>query len=1130
MQTALIRKYSNRAIVLGSIAALGLSLSAGSAFAQEEEQTVEEIVVTGSRIARDPNLTGALPIQSLDSEQIQMSGEFSITDIINDIPALLSSTSSESSIDAGDDFDDGVNVLDLRGLGEERTLVLVNGRRHVGGLQGSGAVDVGTIPIRLVDRIEVLTGGASAIYGADAVTGVVNFIMKDNYEGFGVDVNYGISGDGDGQQMAITATWGTNFANDRGNFVISVDYRDDQGLSMADRPGALFGTGGDWDNPALAFQIGEISGTTPLFEQYFNFTNTGLINYGLAIPTATDFVADYNLAFPATPITEASLNTAELALISRAATAPSSAVLPEVTFPFTSNYGYVSPGIVSQPSQPFGTFGFDTNTPIDLDGNGVPDCQDSFTGWFSGEVPGFPIGGCWRVDANGNYAPIQDGLISDGFSGFGGDSYDVYRQDYLDFLLPDEKLSINLMAHYDVSDSSTLFGEFKYVDQKVETHIGNETFWDLIPGYADNPFVPAFFAPVLASAGGVSITLDPHMFDPQRKTERETIRTVVGIEGELGNEWGYELSANYGRYEQEINRSNIIVIDRWFAALDAVTDPATGSPACRSSVDPTAPGLNTPFQIPLYEEGYFTFTPGDGQCAPLNIWSGRAGVTQAARDFVLTSTFDNLVIDQFVLSAILTGDSADWFELPAGAISFAVGAEYRDESSKATFDPAQRGVIPAGAPFPAGTQISDHSTLNESLTFRPNFAVRNETGSYDVMDVFLEASIPLLVDRPGARELTLDLAARFSDYSTIGQTTTWKTNIIWAPIDSLAFRGTYSEAVRAPNITELFGPQIGNNFRPRDPCDANIITGIGTGDPGLAADIEANCVAALQAIGFDPFDPVTGNYAFFDPLTASFGGIQGGNPNLTEETAETFTAGFVYQPEFLPGLSVTVDYWDILIDDAIEEPSAQSIVDGCYHGAALNPIFCDLFRRNTNAASAQFGGFIFIQQATINFAKLETSGIDFAVNYKFEIGAHGFDATVQGSSVDELNRFQNPSDLTEINPELGEINRPELAGNVFLTWSYGDWQVGWQSQFMDTQLVGPAGSVEIETAQALFGRAVFMDDFWQHDINARYLWNDNVMIYGGIKNITDEQPFISENAFPASPRGTFFFVGVDWQM
>ena len=207
--------------IISILVASGLSLFSGIVPAQEEEP-VEEITVTGSRISRDANLSGALPVQTIGAQEIQLSGEFSLADVVNDIPALLSSTTSESSIDDVD-FSDGANILNLRGLGANRTLVLVDGRRHVGGVQGTAAVDVGSIPMRLVDRVEVLTGGASAIYGADAVTGVVNFILKDDYEGLNLDASYGTSSRGDAAQTTLTATWGTNFANDRGNIAVSVD-------------------------------------------------------------------------------------------------------------------------------------------------------------------------------------------------------------------------------------------------------------------------------------------------------------------------------------------------------------------------------------------------------------------------------------------------------------------------------------------------------------------------------------------------------------------------------------------------------------------------------------------------------------------------------------------------------------------------------------------------------------------------------------------------------------------------------------------------------------------------------------------------------------------------------------------
>ena len=1107
MRLTLIKRWLTHVSAFSGFAALVMSLTSGSAVAQEDEP-LEEITVTGSRIARDPNLSGALPVQSVGEQEIQMSGEFDITDVVNDVPALLTSISAEQSFETAEtNVNDGANILNLRGLGANRTLVLVDGRRHVGGVQGAASVDVGSIPMRLIERVEVLTGGASAIYGADAVTGVVNFILKDDYEGFSVDASYGMSSEGDGNQTAITATWGTNFANDRGNFAVSVDWRTDDGLLARERDnGVLIGTARDWVNPELRFQQGDIDGSMSNFSNYYNYANTGLINYGLNIPTAEDFVADYNAEFPGSPITVGDLTPGELSLIDRAANAEARAVLPGRTFPFTSGYGYIAPG------NAFTFGGFDTASSPDLDGNGVPDCADSYTGWFGNQAI---VGGCWNVGENGGIAPVRDGLVATGFQGFGGDSLNTIQQPNGVLLLPDDKISVNLLGSFDISDRSSVFAEVKYATQETDRLAVTSSFWDLILGAPDNPYLPPELQQTAIDAGGLSITIDPSGFDRRIETERETFRAVLGIEGEFENSWGYELSAVYGRFESDVSSSNGMINDRWFAATDAVTDPATGQPACRVEVDPTAPAQNTPFEIPAYEAGYYSFTPGAGQCVPLNIWNGRPGMSQQAMDWVTVDQWDNLVMDQFVLAGFVTGDTADWFELPAGAISFAAGFEYRDESSDATFDPYQRGVIPSGSVLPAGSNINDVSA-NTSLTFRPQIAIRNESGSYDATDVFLETSIPLLADVTAARELTLEAAIRLSDYSTIGETTTWKTNLIYAPVDSLSFRGTYSEAVRAPNINELFGPEVGTSFRPVDPCDFNQIEAIRLDDPQLADNFESNCIADLTSIGVDTDPGGTGGYSFVDPLSASFGGVQGGNPDLVEETAETITYGFIFQPDFLEGFSLTVDYWDIAIEDAIESVTSQNIVDGCYQGTGLNPNFCNLFTRNPDNNSPQAGGFTFLRSTSINFAAIESSGIDFSANYGFDIGEHSFDITVAGTHVNEMDFFTNPSDLNDVNPELGEMQRPELAGNIFLGWEFGNFGIGWQSQYQDTQLLN---FLEIETAEALYGSVVFQDEFWQHDINARWYMNDQTMIYGGVRNITDEVPFITERAFPASARG-----------
>jgi iron complex outermembrane receptor protein len=657
------------AAAVASLVTAGITTGSSGALAQEDnggDVLLEEVVVTGSRIQRDPNAIASQPVTAVNAEDIQLSGEFSITDVINDVPSLFSSNTSENSIDGNNGADDGTNTLNLRGLGAARTLVLVDGRRHVAGVAGTQAVDVGSIPVKLIERVEVLTGGASAVYGADAVTGVVNFILKDDYEGFDVDVMTGISSEGDANQSSLAAIWGRNFSNGRGNIAVALDYRRDEGLKAGERgaDGPLIGSGRDWVNPDLRFQQGDITGDTPNFQQYFNYANTGLTDFGLPIPSQEQFIADYQAEFGMAP----AITAAEEALFAQAANAPQRAVEVGRTFPFTSGYGYIIPG------NPFTFEGFDPEVPIDLDGNGRGDCLDSFTGYNSvfGAASFGVVGGCWNVNADGTYRPVRDGRVAGNFQGFGGDSFNTIQRADSFIITPEEKATVNLVSHYDLNERMSVFGEVKYSWQENENEERPTSFWDLLFGAPDNPFLPAFIQPVANEVGGVAITVDPIGIRPgTRVTERETARIVAGIEGTFANGWTYELSGNYGRFNQTIDRSSEVIVDRFFAAIDAVTDPATGQPACRSSVDPNAPAQTTPFDIPAWNPGYYSFTPGDGSCVPLNIWAGDTGITQQALDFVTRSTTTESTLEQTVFSGFIGGDTEDFFSLPAGPISFA---------------------------------------------------------------------------------------------------------------------------------------------------------------------------------------------------------------------------------------------------------------------------------------------------------------------------------------------------------------------------------------------------------------------------------------------------------------------------
>ncbi|QNO27057.1 TonB-dependent receptor [Sphingopyxis sp. OPL5] len=197
-----------------------------------DENTDRAIVVTGSRISR-PTLESSVPLTSVDVGELTDTGDVSLGDALNDLPSLRSTFSQGNSTRFIGTA--GLNILDLRGLGISRTLVLVNGKRHITALPGDYLVDVNTIPVDLLERVDIVTGGNSAIYGSDAVAGVVNFITKRNFEGMNLRAQGGVSSRGDRGNLFVSGTWGKNFADGRGNIAVSAEYAESNPLYFTDR-------------------------------------------------------------------------------------------------------------------------------------------------------------------------------------------------------------------------------------------------------------------------------------------------------------------------------------------------------------------------------------------------------------------------------------------------------------------------------------------------------------------------------------------------------------------------------------------------------------------------------------------------------------------------------------------------------------------------------------------------------------------------------------------------------------------------------------------------------------------------------------------------------------------------------
>ncbi|MGH8168133.1 MAG: TonB-dependent receptor domain-containing protein, partial [Woeseiaceae bacterium] len=567
--------------------------------------------------------------------------------------------------------------------------------------------------------------------------------------------------------------------------------------------------------------------------------------------------------------------------------------------------------------------------------------------------------------------------------------------------------------------------------------------------------------------------------------DRETFRIVAGIQGDFWDSWSWEGAVNYGRTNEDV-LSHTLLPDRYFASLDVVLD-ANGNPVCRSEVDPdwTLDTFNTGsiFGAP----GINTFTPGDGSCVPGNPF-GRGNFSAAAQDFIAPFAAFNDEITQKVLSVIVTGDSERWFALPAGAVGLAAGVEYREEESESIPDAFEQ------AGFYFNSQTSAIS------------------GDYSVTEFFVETSVPLLAEVAFARELTVDAAYRLSDYDlAVGQTNSWSGGFSWTPIADLRLRGTVSRAVRAPNIFELFSPQTGANFNlDIDPCDQDAIDALAVSDPATAAQRAANCAA----------DPLVGPN-FQNPLTSNFPGVQGGNPDLTEETSDTTTFGIVVSPRFLEGLTFTVDRWEIEIEDAIALIDDEDILRGCYDGPALDPTFCDLFTRISDPISGFFGGLNFLQTGQVNYAALETSGYDAEVLYDIEAFGGTVSLRANATWLDELVEFRSALDPTLGDDEKSEMLRPEWAGNFNARWITDRLTIGYYGRYLGNQLHRLVEENEAES----FDNA-WSGSLWIHDLSGSFAINESYTIYGGIQNVTDEDPFITQPSFPTGTRGRYLFFGV----
>lgn len=996
---------AKKAILMTSSLLAGLVAASGALAQQSATNTTNELVVTGSRIPR-PNLEQPTPVAVLSQQVIQNAGPQSLGDIISQLPeAGFTGTLRANSNNFGNGA--GVSSIDLRNLGLSRTLVLVDGQRHVAGDVTTNAVDINSIPKALVDHVEVTTGGASALYGSDAVSGVVNIILKKRFEGLEFNAQAGGYDNGFGAKYSADLTAGRTFLDGKLNVVVSGFWSKEAGIDARNLPQA---------------------------HNYGSITNPADINGPL-----------------------------------------------DPTF-------YSSPPPIRNNHVPDAIWVQNVGSEF-VTANGALLNANSFTPQFS-------------FDKNGHLVPVpvRTGFNSFAFGQLPANCADCFfPEDFEQETSPFESKGGDIRLNYDFTEHLHGTLDAKFVQTDTQNNIQPSFSFGDFQLQPDNAFIQPDLRAALAGTAPGDYPFIAKFLNPGRDEElrRRTFRIVAGLNGEfdvgLANvKW--DAAVNYGQMDGHFVNSSLEILNNFAAALDSVIDPATGRPACRINVA-SAPQTGI----------------GAGAaagCVPYNPFGQQNSAAAFAYSFGAFATDDKLT--QQVANVNASFDSSRFFNLQGGPIGVAVGAEYRMERTRSISDPA----------------------LVQGLT--ENLG-SNSAGGYNVTEGYIEVNLPLFKDYgPFLKALSVDAAYRGANYSTVGSVGAYKFGFEYEPVEWFKLRGTYSRAIRAPNITEAFEPSTPGFFNIVDPCSTENI--------GANVNYAKNCAAAGLPAGF------------VASTNASITGTTSGNPNLDPEKSISYTLGFVLTPTITPGLSITLDYYSIKIKNAITNVAAQDIINNCYGSAAgLDPTFCSLFTRgndqNINSVSTTF----------VNASKLFTDGYELQVAYKTDVTPltsrwewtkpldGSLDLQLTANYIDHLRNFPFQSDPTNVHILDGVLNNninapgaepsPHLRALANATYSQGPATVSWQVRYIGKGARFNRDSTSADGSEAFnvpFGEATFF-----HDISVRYKldgrWGgrlDGTEVFAGINDLFDEQPpffLIGTGRDIGYDLGRFMYMGVRYR-
>ena len=1017
MKNAFLNRRRISVAVASAIAAATLPSVAS---AQSDSATVEEVIVTGTRL-RNSNVTSATPLVQIGAQEIDDRGVARVEDVVNILPNVFVSQTSEVANGAS-----GTSTLNLRGLGSTRTLVLIDGKRLPFGSPFSSAANVDMVPARLVERVDVVTSSASAVYGSDAVAGVVNFITKRNFEGFEIDYQYGwnenpnsngfmadvLSRNGINDPGGVTAgeaglismLMGVNTSDGAGNITIFGSYEDQEELLGADR-------------------------------------DTGACTLG---GTST------------------------------------------INCVGSSNFRRFN-----------GTLG-----------NGV----------------------------TGTMFQQADGTLTK-FAGGAAETYNFGARNH--YQRPVERWNLGASGHYEISGGLEAYADTSYMNNVTTAQIAESASFNRpFETNCDNPLLQAGKGPAGAGAfsfadftgtreNGVftscndllaqGLAPDVQFINSHRNVEggpristyeNSSWRVVGGLRGDLTDEFSFDVFAQYSGTEGTRISQRDLNFKRVQQAL-FIVEGANGNPVCRDS---------------------------SGGCVPWNIFErnadGSTAVTSAATDFIQGVGIVTGETEQLVFGGTLEGDLTNFgVKLPwaDNGVTGLIGYESRvDELSRLADDISK---IPGGR----GLTGTGGATLPIA-------------GEVEVDEIFTEFSIPVVQGASFADEIGVSAGYRYSDYTTNGNgvsnsfdTDTWFAGVSWTVNEEVRLRVNQSVAIRAPNVFNLY---VGINTG---------LVDLSTGENGLfdpcASAPGVSPAASQEACARTGATAAQYQAGIEDNPAGQYNLITGGNPNLVAETGETTTFGVVYTPNWLDGLSVAVDFFDITVEDAIGSIPAQASLDGCIAGGDGSGTFCSLIQRDTAGTlwlsnDAPGGGLAGISQQNANITSLTTEGIDINVTYGVDLSDWGsINVDYAATILDTLDTvpFAGADVIACRDLYAGQcgLPNPQFQHRLLGTWAT---PVEGLRVAATWRHVGETTLYGLDTAAAA-SRPEQMNDYMEQrdylDISGNYILTENITLRAGVNNVLAEDAPLSTNVGTGTGNNNtypglydvnrFFFAGATYK-